>query len=147
MELSRQRAHLLSLGRGEVIQGIIGGSGWDDRLHLHHSPGGPEANDQVDFAATNDNVASQDPTAVTRQKRSGEALTETAETAAMLRRRQSRLAGSSSSMLTSRNVITLTRFTKRAGRYMSHTQASSNSSSKYTEPSTRRVLSSTPLAR
>ncbi len=60
---------------------------------------------------------------------------------------QMAVEGSSSSMLTSRKVITLTRFTKRAGRYMSHTHASSSSSSKYTEPSAWRVCTSTPLAR
>ena len=51
-------------------------------------------------------------------------------------------------MLTSLNVTTLTFFTNRAGRYMSHTQASCMVTSKNTSPlSAVRTLSSTWLVR
>src|SRR5579859_1029605 len=54
----------------------------------------------------------------------------------------------SSSILTSLNVTTLTFFTKRAGRYISHTQASCMTTSKKTSPlSEVRTFSSTWLVR
>ena len=54
---------------------------------------------------------------------------------------------SNSSTFTSLNVTTRTFFTNRAGRYMSHTQASDIRSSKYMSPSGLRTCRSTALHR
>ncbi|CKV21296.1 Uncharacterised protein [Mycobacterium tuberculosis] len=50
-------------------------------------------------------------------------------------------------MLTSLNVTTRTCLTNRAGRYMSHPQASPSRSSKYTSPSVFRGTISTLFAK
>lgn len=82
--------------------------------------------DQVDLATVDLDVPADDSGAAIGQEGSSNRLAEGPDVLPT----QSWVVGSSSSMFTSRNVITLTRFTKRAGRYMSHTQASSSSSSK-----------------
>src|SRR5439155_25939615 len=59
----------------------------------------------------------------------------------------SRSLSGSSSTLTSLNVTTRTEDTKRAGRYMSQTQASPRTISKYVRPSSSRASILTSLAR
>ncbi len=81
---------------------------------------------QIDLATPDANIAVQQPDATILQETNRDGLTETAQ----LPRAQIAEVGSSSSMLTSRNVITFTLLTNRAGRYISHTHASFNSSSK-----------------
>ena len=81
---------------------------------------------QVDFPVPYPSVALQHCCAPVLQEAGGYVLAESTELVAA----QMAEVGSSSSMLTSRNVITLTLFTNLAGRYMSHTHASFNSSSK-----------------
>ena len=81
---------------------------------------------EVEFATGDSEVAFVNGGAAPEQEIGGDAFSEPAE----LPRGQRAEVGSSSSMLTSRNVITLTLLTNLAGRYMSHTHASFNSSSK-----------------
>ena len=85
-----------------------------------------ERNDKVEFPITDPSVPLQQPCATVLEELGSHMLTESADVTGA----QIAEVGSSSSMLTSRNVITLTVLTNLAGRYMSHTHASFNSSSK-----------------
>jgi len=96
------------------------------RLHLDGDTDAVVMHDQVDLTSANRHVPTDDQGTSIGQEGSSNQFADSPD--ALLA--QSWVVGSSSSMFTSRNVITLTRFTKRAGRYMSHTQASSSSSSK-----------------
>lgn len=94
-----------------------------DRLDLDdHPPGGP-GHEEIALGTGGADVATEDPEAPYGVALGGQALTQGTD----LGPAQSRAPGSSSSMLTSRKLSTVTRFRKRAGRYMSHTQASSSS--------------------
>lgn len=81
---------------------------------------------EIDFATTHANVATDNGSSAAQEKAGGYSLAESTD----LSPAQRAEVGSSSSMLTSRKVITLTLLTNRAGRYISHTHASFNSSSK-----------------
>lgn len=81
---------------------------------------------EIQFAAPDAQIAILDDSAPPLQEVDCYRFTEPAETSPAQRAE----VGSSSSILTSRKVITLTLFTNLAGRYMSHTHASFNSNSK-----------------
>ncbi len=81
---------------------------------------------EIYFAATHSDVATDNGRPTAQKKTGGYRLSESAD----LFPAQRAEVGSSSSMLTSRKVITFTLLTNRAGRYISHTHASFNSSSK-----------------
>lgn len=111
--------------RIEVIDGIAG-TGCTGRLDLDHDAVAAQHHDKVDLATTGAHIALENASTPLLQEFGCYVLAETAALAAA----QIAEVGSSSSMLTSRNVITLTLLTNLAGRYMSHTHASFNSSSK-----------------
>lgn len=95
-------------------------------LHLDGDDAGPETNHQVDLPSARPGVAGHDCGAAPDQELLGYAFPELRQDTATQRRGW----GSSSSMFTSRKLITRTFLRKRAGRYISHTQASSRSISK-----------------
>lgn len=104
-----------------------------DRLDLDHDPLASSLGEDVDLAATDLEVPTEDAGAAPFQEACCDALTESAQLATgPIDPSCDHIvgAGSSSSMLTSRNVRTRTLFTNRAGRYMSQTQASTKVSSK-----------------
>lgn len=118
-------------------------------LDLHRRRNTAECHQEIDLAAAHSKVLRHDNRTSFRQEASGQILSQPThpfrvreqrvDTNAIHRttmqdgcdgprRAQRVVAGSSSSMFTSRNVLTWTRLTKRAGRCMSHTHASSRSS-------------------
>jgi len=96
------------------------------RLHLDGDAPPSVLGEDVDLAATDPHVAFDDAKPVASEKLRGDPLSEMSN----LSLRQRRTPGSSSSIFTSRNVNTRTRCRNLAGRYMSHTHASSSSISK-----------------
>ena len=96
------------------------------RLHLHGDEAIAEVGDQIDLVATDPAVPVDDARTASLE----EAGCERFAVAGEVGPGQCAAGRSSSSTLTSLNVITVTRSTKRAGRYMSHTHASSSWSSK-----------------
>jgi hypothetical protein len=117
---------LFGLGLVEVVHGInIATRG----LHLDGDPAAPDSDHEIYLSAADTDIAVDDDRTVVDEKPGGDTLTEGPQSSAMIVLYRAEL-GSSSSMLMSRNVITLTLLTNRAGRYMSHTHASFNSSSK-----------------
>jgi hypothetical protein len=101
----------------------------DDRLDFDRYRRSTDSNNQVNLAIGNANVAAKNGRPPALQKDTGAGLTH--HTDPVSRIGVYTFSGcSSSSMFTSRKVMTLTFFTKRAGRYISHTHASSSSSSK-----------------
>lgn len=122
-QLGRQRTNLLLFWFVEMKHRIeITGR----RLHLDRNPGAPQADNEVELAPTDRYIAIEDVRTTIIEKNCGETLAESTEVTTTQRAE----VGSSSSMLTSRKVITFTLLTNRAGRYISHTHASFNSSSK-----------------
>ena len=109
----------------EVIDGVTR-AGHGGCLDLDRDPPRGDGHDEVELAAINSCVALQHLGAAGFQKQGGYLLAEPTTLIAA----QITEVGSSSSMLTSRNVITLTLLTNLAGLYMSHTHASFNSNSK-----------------
>lgn len=109
----------------EVISRIsdtVGGA----RLDLNGDTLSVDRGKQIQLTALEPDVALVDGGATPDQEIGSDALTE----ATQLPRAQRAEVGSSSSMFTSRNVMTFTLLTNLAGRYMSHTHASFNSNSK-----------------
>jgi hypothetical protein len=104
-----------------VEERVTGGDG----LHLHEDrrTGSPIGHDQVDLTEREPDVAGDDPVAPALVRVGGDPLAERTQRPTVDARYR-RAPGSSSSMLTSRNESTVTAFRKRAGRYMSQTQAS-----------------------
>jgi hypothetical protein len=96
------------------------------RLHLDRDTLPTVLAENVDLTATDPHVAFDDVKPVTNEELRSDQLSEMPD----LSLRQRRTSGSSSSMFTSRNVSTRTRCRNLAGRYMSHTHASSSSISK-----------------
>ena len=117
-------SHLLLLGLTEVIDRLplAAGTGF----HFNSSELSCDGGNQIEFAAAHPEIARNDGGTAVLQKAGSDSFTKGSETA----KRQRAELGSSSSILTSRNVMTLTLLTNRAGRYMSHTHASFNSNSK-----------------
>jgi hypothetical protein len=100
-------------------------------LDLNGNPGPVDRHNEIELSSTNARVAGDEPGPSGDEKAGGDILTKgTKRLASRIGGAQRAEEGSSSSILTSRNVITLTLLTNRAGRYMSHTHASFNSSSK-----------------
>jgi hypothetical protein len=118
------------LGRLGIVEGVqrITSLGCVDhgRLDLHRHPASTILDENIDLAPSDANVAVHDPKSVANEKRGCDPLSEFADPTAS----QRRMPGSSSSIFTSRNVSTRTRWRNLAGRYMSHTHASSSSISK-----------------
>ncbi len=117
----------------DVVEGgdrVRGDRTWlgDDRPHLHHRADTVEVDHEVDLAAGYGHVPAEDLTACPSKHPGGETLRRSGYPRPM--GGSIGAPGSSSSMLTSRKVSTRTFVRNRAGRYMSHTHASSNSSSK-----------------
>src|SRR6476646_2426023 len=122
-------------------------------LHLAEHERPAAAQDEIELTGPTTPVAVEDLVARRLVPLCGQGLTALPEGTAVIRRRRlarrrsHRSLPSSPSMLTSLNVTTRTLATKRAGRYMSHTQASESSSSKYTRPCSLRTSIFTPLVR
>ncbi len=126
------------------VEGVAAGwVGAGDSLHLHHHPLSSVSDDEIDFSPTDPHVALFDRYFAPGEESLSKLFTGRPDAASC----QIWVPGSSSSMLTSRKLRTRTFWRKRAGRYMSHTQASSISISKYTDPSAERSRRSTLLAR
>ncbi len=127
-----EAAHLVHLVRREADDGVGGVGAEPDRLHLDGEGGVTVTGQDVDLPTADEEVALEDAGAAAGEKGAGDVLAEGGEAATGKpgQIRQICEVGSSSSMFTSRKVITLTFFTKRAGRNISQTHASSNSSSK-----------------
>lgn len=98
----------------------------DGRLHLDGNASSPVLGEDVDLSAPYSQIAIDDSEPVASQECCGGQLSDRSHVPSG----QSRTPGSSSSMFTSRNVNTRTRWRNLAGRYMSHTHASSSSISK-----------------
>ncbi len=96
------------------------------RLHLDSDASSSVLCEDVDLTPTDPHVALDDVEPVANEELRGDPLPELSNLAL----RQRRTPGSSSSIFTSRNVSTRTRCRNLAGRYMSHTHASSSSISK-----------------
>ena len=95
-----------------------------DGLHLDQDRWtGYPGHEQVDLTERVSDVAGDDPVAPAPVRLGGDPLTERTQRPAVDAPYR-RAPGSSSSMLTSRKESTVTAFRKRAGRYMSQTQAS-----------------------
>ncbi len=118
-------AHLAELGLVDSLDGASRRCVRSYGLHLHGDDLRTESNHEIDLATADSEVAADDLGATPRQEVRGDTLTPSRQL-----RGQILVGCSISSMLMSRKVSTLTCFTKRAGRYMSHTQASPRSSSK-----------------
>ena len=130
--LAGEAADLEGFLRREPDHGILCVGAEPDRLHLHGEGGVTVTGQDVDLPTADEEVALEDAGAAAGEEGAGDVLAEAGEagTGETGQRPQIGEVGSSSSMLTSRNVITLTFLTKRAGRNMSQTHASSNSNSK-----------------
>jgi hypothetical protein len=96
------------------------------RLHLDGDALPSVLGENVDLTSTDPHVAFDDVKPAANEKLRSDPLSEMPN----LPLRQRRTPGSSSSIFTSRNVSTRTRCRNLAGRYMSHTHASSSSISK-----------------
>lgn len=127
-EQRSENAYLQTFGGSEVLDRIEIRT--KPGLHFDGDPLGSLDGKQIDLAATDAYVAFQNPQSTPFEKRSGKRFANASQPGQVGWLISSELAGSSSSMFTSRKVITLTCLTNRAGRYMSHTHASSSSSSK-----------------
>lgn len=129
IEMAGERPHLCRLGLIERIERILAvDAPVSDprRLHLDGYSCTCTLDDEVDLSPPDTHVAVDDRETVAHQIVGGDVLSKLAQ--AM--RRQRRTPGSSSSIFTSRKVSTRTCCRNLAGRYMSHTQASSSSISK-----------------
>jgi hypothetical protein len=116
---------LILLGVVEMVNRVVAsasGSG----LHLDSGNIPINRDNEIEFSAPDAQVPVSNDGAAVLQKTGGNRFAKSAESSVAYRAE----LGSSSSMFTSRNVITLTLLTNRAGRYMSHTHASFNSNSK-----------------
>jgi len=121
-----QRSDLCGLGLVKVVHGIGIAT---RRLHLDDYPAAPDGDNEIDLPTANTNIAVDDDRTVVDEESGSDTLTNGTQSFAVIVLYRAEL-GSSSSMFMSRNVITLTLLTNRAGRYMSHTHASFNSNSK-----------------
>lgn len=117
-------AHDAGLTRGEGLDRVD--PAFTSGLYLDGDDARSETNHEIDLSPPRPGISHHYIGAATNQEILGMLFPE-------LRQRpgsQMRGWGSSSSMFTSRKLITRTFLRKRAGRYMSHTQASSRSISK-----------------
>ena len=119
--------HLRS-GKGEEGIGGDGSRLRDDTADLDHRPFTVDEGHEVDLSTLDRDIPGQNPSSGALQHPGDEPLACPAYRPAM--GGSIGAPGSSSSMLTSRKVKTRTVVRNRAGRYMSHTHASSSSSSK-----------------
>lgn len=117
---------LCGLGLVKVVHGVGIAT---RRLDLDGDPAARDGDDEIDLPAANTDIAADDDRTVVDEKPGSDTLTKGPESSAVIVLYRAEV-GSSSSMFMSRNVMTLTLLTNRAGRYMSHTHASFNSSSK-----------------
>ena len=122
--------HPCGLGRVEGEHGIdpVGETLPGHAAHLDDGSFTAGVDQQVDLASSHSQVAPDHAAPVTGDEVAGQPLGRLTEEAAAIG--HSRPDCSISSTLTSRKVSTLTRLRNRAGRYMSHTQASSSRTSK-----------------
>jgi hypothetical protein len=108
-----------------VIDGVTR-AGHSRCLDLDHYPPPGDGHYEIDLTAVHSCVALHYAGATRAEEKRSHMLAEPTPLIVA----QIAEVGSNSSMFTSRNVITLTLLTNLAGRYMSHTHASFNSSSK-----------------
>ena len=101
----------------------------DRRLHLDGDPSAGHGDYQIELTPTYTDVAAEDLGTTLGEETSCDTFAEHTQALTMPVGYMAEI-GSSSSMLTSRNVMTFTLLTNRAGRNMSHTHASFNSNSK-----------------
>ena len=123
--MAGERSNLPLLTFVEVEDGVARTVG-ETGFHLNRHTLAINDDHEIDFASTHTDVATDDGGSAAQKKAGGYSLAESTD----LTPTQRAEVGSSSSMLTSRKVITLTLLTNRAGRYISHSHASFNSSSK-----------------
>jgi len=129
IEVPGKRPHLHRLGCIERVERVLAiDAPFSDpqRLHLDGDPRAVPLDDEVDLTSTDTNVAVDDRETAPNQVVGSDSLPKLAQPT----RRQRRTPGSSSSIFTSRKVSTRTCCRNLAGRYISHTQASSSSISK-----------------
>jgi len=115
-------------GKGEG--GIIESTGLNG-LDFNRNPQFSECNYEIYLTAPDSHVSCDEMGSAAHEEPGSQRFTGGSQFPPI----QSCTPGSSSSMFTSLNVSTRTLFRNRAGRYMSHTQASSSSTSKCTDPS------------
>jgi len=124
----------------EALGGVceVDGAGLD----FDRNASATEIDNEIQFASSDDEIASMYRGAEPHRSLLNEVFAEPADLTFQIR-----TPGSNSSILTSRKLSTLTFCRNRAGRYISHTHASSKRISKNTDPSTERWDKSTLLAR